>query len=48
MLSSSKPVHVHCREITISFCVVYSITWNYQEDEECIRIVAKEAEQQQE
>jgi len=34
-------------KITVSFCVVYSLTWNYEEDEECLRIVAKKAKQQQ-
>jgi len=43
----SKPVHVHCRE-NYGFFLCHLLTWNYQEDEECLRVVFKEAEQQQE
>ena len=31
--------------VTLNLCRFSS--WNYQEDEECLRIVAKDAEQQQ-
>ena len=47
MLYSSKPVHVHCRE-NYGFFLRRLLTWNYQEDKECLRFVFKEAEQQEE